>query len=128
MNRFDGKVVVVTGAGSGIGAATAKRFLAEGASVVLNGRRKEKLVETATGSDPQRMLLHDGDISDEGYIKQLVEDTVARFGRVDVLVNNAGVAAFGPILNSTTEQWRKVMSIDVGRGFTLRFVLHCLIC
>lgn len=128
MNRFDGKVVVVTGAGSGIGAATAKRFLAEGASVVLNGRRKEKLVETATGSDPQRMLLHDGDISDEGYIKQLVEDTVVRFGRVDVLVNNAGVAAFGPILNSTTEQWRKVMSIDVGRGFTLRFVLHCLIC
>ena len=113
MNRFDGKVVIVTGAGSGIGAATAKRFLAEGASVVLNGRRREKLAETAGEVDPQRVLLHDGDVSDEAYLQHLVEDAVGEFGRIDVLVNNAGVAAFGPVLNSTTEQWRKVMSIDV---------------
>ena len=105
--------MIVTGAGSGIGAATAKRFLIEGASVVLNGRRKEKLAETADGIDPTRGLLHDGDVSDEAYITRLVEDTVSKFGSIDVLVNNAGVAAFGPILNSTTEQWRKVMSIDV---------------
>lgn len=105
--------MIVTGAGSGIGAATAKRFLAEGASVVLNGRRKEKLAETASGFDPQRVLLHDGDVADEVYLEQLVKDAVGKFGRIDVLVNNAGVAAFGPILDSTTEQWRKVMSIDV---------------
>lgn len=128
MNRFDGKVVIVTGAGSGIGAATAKRFLSEGASVVLNGRRKEKLEETADGFDSQRILLHDGDVSDETYVQRLVEDTVAKFGRIDVLVNNAGVAAFGPILNSTTEQWRRVMSIDVdGVYFATRTALPHLL-
>ncbi len=128
MERFEGKVVIVTGAGSGIGAATAKRFLAEGASVVLNGRRKEKLAETATGVDPQRVLLHDGDVSDEAYIQQMVEATVAEFGCIDVLVNNAGIAAFGPILNSTTDQWRKMMSIDVdGVYFAIRAALPHLL-
>ncbi len=128
MNRFDGKVVIVTGAGSGIGAATAKRFLAEGASVVLNGRRKEKLAETADGIDPARVLLHNGDVSDEAYLTRLVEDTVSKFGRIDVLVNNAGVAVFGPILNTTTEQWRKVMGIDVdGVYFAIRAALPQLL-
>ncbi|ADW67215.1 SDR family NAD(P)-dependent oxidoreductase [Granulicella tundricola] len=128
MNRFDGKVVIVTGAGSGIGAATAKRFLAEGALVVLNGRRKDKLSETAEGFDDGRVLLHSGDIADEGYVKQLIEATVAKFGKIDVLVNNAGVSAFGPILDSTTEQWRKVMSIDVdGVYFAIRAALPHLL-
>lgn len=128
MIRFEQKVVIVTGAGSGIGAATAKRFLAEGAFVVLNGRRKEKLAETADGIDPARVLLHDGDISDEAYVQQMIGATIARFGRIDVLVNNAGVAAFGPILNSTTEQWRKVMSIDVdGVYFATRAALPHLL-
>ncbi|RXH57053.1 SDR family NAD(P)-dependent oxidoreductase [Granulicella sibirica] len=128
MNRFEGKVVIVTGAGSGIGAATAKRFLAEGAAVVLNGRRKDKLAETANGIDARRVLLHDGDISDEAYVTKLVEDTVEKFGCIDVLVNNAGVAAFGPILKSTTEQWHKVMSIDVdGVYFAIRSALPHLL-
>ena len=128
MNRFEGKVVIVTGAGSGIGAATAKRFLAEGASVVLNGRRKEKLAETANGIEAKRVLLHDGDISQETYLTKLVADTVGKFGCIDVLVNNAGVAAFGPIMESTTEQWRKVMSIDVdGVYFAIRAALPHLL-
>jgi meso-butanediol dehydrogenase/(S,S)-butanediol dehydrogenase/diacetyl reductase len=128
MIRFDGKVVIVTGAGSGIGAATAKRFLSEGASVVLNGRRKEKLAETAKGYEPSRLLLHSGDVSDELYVNQLVEDTAAKFGRIDVLVNNAGVAVFGPILKSTTEEWRKVMGIDLdGVYFAIRAALPHLL-
>lgn len=113
MARFEGKVVIVTGAGSGIGAATAKRFLSEGASVVLNGRRKEKLQATASAFDPGKILIHSGDISDELYVNQLIADTVARFGRLDVLVNNAGVTFFGSFVTSTTEQWRNVMGIDV---------------
>lgn len=128
MNRFEGKVVLVTGAGSGIGAATAKHFLAEGAMVGLNGRRKNKLVETANGIDPKRVLLHDGDISQESCVTKLVTDTFAKFGRIDVLVNNAGVISLGPVVRSTTEEWRRIMSIDVdGVYFAIRAALPHLL-
>jgi len=113
MNRFEGKAVIVTGAGSGIGAGTARRFMKEGAFVTLNGRREHKLRETITGFDAAKSLVHPGDVSDEDYVKRLVADTVAKFGKLDVLVNNAATAIFGPFAKTTTQGWRKVMATDV---------------
>ena len=113
MSRFEGKVVVVTGAGSGIGAGTARRFLQEGAFVVLNGRREARLRETVAGFDTARSLVHPGDVSDEEYVKRLVEDAITKFGKLDVFVNNAAMAIFGPFAQTTTQDWRKLMATDL---------------
>lgn len=128
MTRFSGKVVIVTGSGSGIGAATARRFAQDGASVVLNGRTREKLERVTADLEPDRVLVQTGDVSDQGDAEALIAAAVERFGRLDILVNNAGVVPTGPLLEASVADWRKVMAIDVdGVFFCTRAALPHLI-
>jgi meso-butanediol dehydrogenase / (S,S)-butanediol dehydrogenase / diacetyl reductase len=64
------------------------------------------------GFEAAKSLVHPGDVSDEEYVKRLVEDTVSQFGKLDVLVNNAGMAIFGPFAKTTTQDWRKLMATE----------------
>ena len=115
--RFAGKTVIVTGAGSGIGAATARRFGAEGANVVLVGRTRGKLDHVAQDLPPARRLVAPCDVADGAAVKALVALVLKQFGGLDVLVNNAGVAVDTRIPNASDAQWRQVMSIDVDGVF-----------
>ncbi|HEY9226897.1 MAG TPA: SDR family oxidoreductase [Gemmatimonadaceae bacterium] len=117
MQRFVGKVVIVTGAGSGIGAATAKRFVDEGANVVLNGLTKSKLEKTASGFPSDSILVDSGDVGDGEYVAGLVQRTVDRFRRIDVLVNNAAVGVFGWFWSTPVEEWHRVMRTNVNGVF-----------
>lgn len=120
MPRFQDRVVLITGAGSGIGAATARRFAAEGATVVLVGRTQDKLDRLAAEMpDTDRVLVRPTDVADVDQVKGLFTDVIDRFGRLDVLVNNAGTAVDGPLAEASDEDWRRVMSINVDGVF------HC---
>ena len=113
MARFTAKTVIVTGAGSGIGAATAARFAGEGANVVLAGRTRGKLDRVAAGLDPARTLVQEADVGDLAAVEALVAAAVERFGGLDVLVNNAGVAEFGGLLDASLDDYRKTMAVNL---------------
>jgi meso-butanediol dehydrogenase / (S,S)-butanediol dehydrogenase / diacetyl reductase len=105
MKRFDGKVVIVTGAASGIGEATARRFSSEGASVALVDRNELPLASVAKDLPAELTLAHLADVSDSEAVDAMVTTVVKRFGRLDVLVNNAGVYEGGDPADITNEQW-----------------------
>lgn len=127
-SRLKGKTVIVTGAGTGIGAATARRFHAEGAAVVLSGRRKAKLAEVGQSLGSDRYLIQASDVSNVEDVEQLTANTVRCFGRIDVLVNNAGVGARGSFLDLPVEEWRRVFAINVDGVFNMtRSILPHLI-
>lgn len=128
MNRFQDKVVIVTGAGSGIGAAAARRFASEGAAVVLAGRTRDKLERVASDLPNAQHLVQVTDVSQLEQVEALVRAAVDRFGRLDVMVNNAGVAPEGRATEATVEDWRTVMATDLdGVFFGARAALPHLI-
>jgi len=101
--RFRGKVVAITGGGSGIGKETAARFIAEGANVVINGRNPAKLQAAAEEIDPsgKKVLTQAGDIADPQTGAMLADVAVSHFGKLDILINNAGVFNPKPFLELT---------------------------
>lgn len=112
----NGKVAMVTGAGSGIGKATALALVREGYTVVLAGRRREALEQTvaAAGSDSRRLLAVPADVGDPAAVQALFNTTKTNFGRLDLLFNNAGTGAPAvPLEDLTVEQWRRVVDVNL---------------
>lgn len=116
MQRFQGKTVLVTGAASGIGAATAQRFSEEGANVVLVDV-SDDVTEKAAALPEDRTLALQVDVSDSAAVDRMVADAVARFGALDVLVSNAGIAASGRPETIENADWEKVIATDLNGVF-----------
>jgi NAD(P)-dependent dehydrogenase (short-subunit alcohol dehydrogenase family) len=122
MTQTTGKIALVTGAGSGIGRASALALLRDGWHVVLAGRRADALERTATeaAGAPQagRALVVPTDVSDPAAVQALFEKTKSTFGRLDLLFNNAGVGAPAvPLEDLTVEQWRRVVDVNLTGPF-----------
>lgn len=116
---FSDSVVLVTGAGSGIGRAIARAFLAAGATVAVTGRRPDPLRETLGDAPQERTAVLPADLTDPAAVRQLVADLVARFGRVDVVVSNAAAYANGPLTELADEDWDHLRATNVDGFFHL---------
>ncbi|XP_053696506.1 uncharacterized oxidoreductase TM_0325-like [Sabethes cyaneus] len=114
--NFAGKVVLITGASSGIGAATAVKLSKLGASLALTGRKLENLNDIAakcSSSGSSAPFVVSGDISKEADTEKILKATIEKFGRLDVLVNNAGIIETGTIETTSLEQFDRVMNTNI---------------
>ncbi len=112
--RLEGTVALITGASSGIGEATALALAGEGAAVAVAARRKDRLEALALRiGAPDKVLVLETDVCEEDQVRRMVDETVIRFGRLDTLVNNAGVMLLGPVVNAPTEEWRRMVHLNL---------------
>jgi 3(or 17)beta-hydroxysteroid dehydrogenase len=113
--RLAGKIALVTGGASGLGLAAGKRFADQGGRVVLADIAIEAARSAAAGSD--RLEAIELDVTDERAWERVVNDVVARYGKLDVLVNSAGIAPFADIETCTTDEWHRTMAVNVDSVF-----------
>ncbi|PBC35596.1 oxidoreductase [Rhodococcus sp. ACS1] len=121
MNRLQGKVAIVTGAGRGIGRAIADGFVREGATTIATGR---SMSDTDSGQTISRRL----DVADEAHWERVVDETICRHGRIDILVNNAGIIAYETLHELTMAAWEEVIATNqTGTWLGMRAVVPHMI-
>lgn len=117
MKRFANKVAIVTGGGSGIGLACARRFLEEGASVVISGRSRKRLDEALQGLPAERVHAVTADVAKRPDCDAVVAAAIERFGRIDTVVNAAGMNLVGKIHETSDEDWEACIGSDLSGVF-----------
>lgn len=131
MGRLDEKIILITGAGSGIGRSTALLFASEGATVIVNdlnepnGTETVQLIAEAGG----QALFIQADVCDPAATERMIDQTIETYGRIDVLFNNAGISNVGALHELEPEQWDRVMSVNVKGVFlpskyTLKYMME----
>jgi len=115
-DRLDGTVALVTGASSGIGEATARELAAQGAAVAVAARRRDRLDALAAGIEDAggRALVLEADVTDTEQARATVQRTVDELGRLDTVINNAGVMLLGPAVGAPAEEWDRMVALNVG--------------
>ncbi len=115
MENIQGKVVVITGASSGMGEATARHLSAQGATVVLGARRVERIQSLAAEmeSNGGQALAVDTDVTHRDQVQKLVDAAVQQFGRIDVMLNNAGIMPLAPVERLNVEDWERTLDVNV---------------
>jgi len=122
MNRLHGKVAIITGGSAGIGEAIAKVFAREAASVVITGRRQGELDRVVSDivKEQGKVCSVVGSVTDESHVQEAVRRTVQQFGRLDILINNAGVGDFGKRLHEIDDAtWARVIDVNLSGVFRM---------
>jgi NAD(P)-dependent dehydrogenase (short-subunit alcohol dehydrogenase family) len=114
---LNGKTALITGGGTGIGTAIARRFIQDGAKVCITGRRQEMLDKVAQSLPADKVTTCAGDVSTFDDVKRMVEATLKFGGKLDVLVNNAGIDPGGTVTDLDLEVWQKVIAINLTGSF-----------
>jgi 3-oxoacyl-[acyl-carrier protein] reductase len=119
MKTLEGTVALITGAGRGIGRSIALTLAKHGAKIALSARSHQELqkVQAEITELGQEAIYEVADVSLEADVKKLVEKTVQHFGRLDIVVNNAGLGIYGPLLETSVETWDKIMAVNARGPF-----------
>jgi meso-butanediol dehydrogenase/(S,S)-butanediol dehydrogenase/diacetyl reductase len=117
--KLDNKVALITGGGSGIGAAVAERFIHDGARVCITGRRQQMLQNVAKSLPSDKITICSGDVSRADDVSKMIDTTVKFGGKLDILVNNAAITSAAPVADLDYAKWMEVIGVNLSGPFLL---------